>query len=115
MFYIQHQYEDAYWKQEGEWNFVDAALKGSSYYKLPKVLQWFTGNIGFHHVHHLNTRIPNYFLERCHTENQVLFGSVSPITLWQSLQYAQLALWDVASERMITFGEYKKRRTRVRA
>jgi len=111
MFYIQHQYEDAYWKNEDEWNFVDAALRGSSYYKLPRVLQWITGNIGFHHVHHLSSRIPNYFLERCHTENLALFGSVPPLSLWHSFRYARLALWDVASERMITFREYRKRKS----
>jgi omega-6 fatty acid desaturase (delta-12 desaturase) len=66
LFYVQHQYEETYWEHKSEWDFVQAALKGSSFYKLPKVLQWFTGNIGFHHIHHLDPAIPNYMLEKCH-------------------------------------------------
>ncbi|RME51598.1 MAG: fatty acid desaturase, partial [Deltaproteobacteria bacterium] len=66
LFYLQHQFEDAYWEREEAWDYTAAALRGSSYYKLPKILQWFSGNIGFHHIHHLSPRIPNYNLERCH-------------------------------------------------
>jgi omega-6 fatty acid desaturase (delta-12 desaturase) len=64
--FMQHQFEDVYWERRSEWDFTSAALQGSSYYKLPRILQWFTGNIGFHHIHHLCPRIPNYNLERCH-------------------------------------------------
>ncbi len=71
LFYVQHQFEDAYWEGSGEWSYADAALRGSSYLKLPKVLQFFTGNIGLHHVHHLNARIPNYNLQRAHDENPI--------------------------------------------
>ena len=72
MFYVQHQFERTYWEHTPEWSYTLAALAGSSYYKLPRVLQWFTGNIGFHHIHHLSPRIPNYRLEACHNENPIL-------------------------------------------
>ena len=84
LFYVQHQFEDAYWQQPGDWNYADAALRGSSYLKLPKVLQFFTGNIGLHHVHHLNARIPNYNLQRAHDENPV-FHDVPTLSLWDAL------------------------------
>src|SRR5205085_1858448 len=71
-FYVQHQFEDTYWNDNENWDFTDAAIKGSSYYKLPKIFQWFSGNIGFHHIHHLSPRIPNYKLEKCHKENPIL-------------------------------------------
>ena len=71
MFYIQHQFEDAYWEPHENWDYTAAALQGSSFYKLPRVLQWFSGNIGFHHVHHLSSRIPNYNLERCHNSHPI--------------------------------------------
>lgn len=112
-FYVQHQYEFAYWEDETKWNFFDAATKGSSYYKLPKIFQWFTGNIGFHHVHHLSSRIPNYHLERCHKENPELFGTVPALYFWKSLRYARVSLWDRESQRMISFQEYEKKRTQV--
>ena len=67
LFYLQHQFEDVYWERGKDWDYVAAALQGSSFFKLPKVLQWFSGNIGFHHVHHYSSRIPNYHLERAHT------------------------------------------------
>jgi hypothetical protein len=66
LFYVQHQFEGVYWERREEWDYCTAALKGSSFYKLPKILQWFSGNIGFHHIHHLSPRIPNYNLEKCH-------------------------------------------------
>ena len=72
LFYVQHNFEDTYWETHDKWDFFKAGLIGSSFYKLPIVLQWFTGNIGYHHIHHLNSRIPNYFLEKCHRENPVL-------------------------------------------
>lgn len=113
MFYIQHQYENTYWKKKEEWNYVDAALKGSSYYKLPRILQWFTGSIGFHHVHHLSTRIPNYFLERCHTENAAFWRDVRTITFLEGFRAACLALWDEREQKMISFREYTKRHSDV--
>ncbi len=103
LFYIQHQFEASYWQQEKDWSFVTASLKGSSYYKLPRVLQWFTGNIGFHHIHHLSPRIPNYFLEKCHGENS-LFQQSNTITIIPSMKSVLLRLWDEEQQRMIGFG-----------
>ncbi|MEM7034949.1 MAG: fatty acid desaturase, partial [Chloroflexota bacterium] len=77
-FFIQHNYEDAYWAQKEDWDYTVAALKGSSYYKLPKILQWFTASVGFHHIHHLSPKIPNYLLEKCHKENPIF---QTPVTL----------------------------------
>ena len=74
LFYVQHQFEDAYWENGGEWSYADAALRGSSYLKLPQVLQFFSGNIGLHHVHHLSARIPNYNLQRAHDDNPIFHG-----------------------------------------
>ena len=85
LFYVQHQFEGVYWERGDNWDYTAAALRGSSYYKLPKVLQWLSGNIGFHHIHHLSPRIPNYNLQRCH-ESDRLFQQVTPITLRSSLQ-----------------------------
>ena len=93
MFFVQHQFEDTYYAKEDKWDYTLAALQGSSYYQLPKVLQWFTGNIGFHHIHHLSPRIPNYRLQKCHEENPV-FQQVVVLTLWTSLQSIFLSLWD---------------------
>jgi omega-6 fatty acid desaturase (delta-12 desaturase) len=104
LFYVQHQYEGVYWSRNAEWNYTRAALEGCSFYKLPRVLQWFTGNIGFHHVHHLNPRIPNYRLEACHNANAFL-REVPTLSLRASLRSASLALWDEASERLVSFRE----------
>jgi omega-6 fatty acid desaturase (delta-12 desaturase) len=93
LFYVQHQYEGVYWARHAEWNFFDSALKGSSFYKLPTILQWFSGNIGFHHIHHLSPRIPNYSLSTCQKEVP-LFWSVNPVTLLSSLHSLVLRLWD---------------------
>jgi acyl-lipid omega-6 desaturase (Delta-12 desaturase) len=93
LFYVQHQFDGAYWARGRDWNYMDAALKGSSFYKLPKILQWFTGNIGFHHIHHLSPRIPNYHLERCHDADP-FFGTIRPITLVASLKCLTYRLWD---------------------
>ena len=78
LFYVQHQFDAVYWEKSKKWDFVKAAIEGSSYYKLPKVLQWFSGNIGYHHIHHLNPRIPNYNLPRCH---KIISGIESPYTV----------------------------------
>jgi omega-6 fatty acid desaturase (delta-12 desaturase) len=93
LFYVQHQFEDSYWARTGSWCYTEAALKGSSFYKLPRILQWFSGNIGFHHIHHLSPRIPNYYLQRCHEANP-LFATIKPVTLWASLKSLRLRLWD---------------------
>jgi omega-6 fatty acid desaturase (delta-12 desaturase) len=100
MFYVQHQFEDVYWEWDGHWDYTEAALKGSSYYKLPRILQWFSGNIGFHHIHHLSPRIPNYYLERCHNANP-MFQEVKPITLLESLKLINLRLWDEDSRKLV--------------
>ncbi|GAA5496808.1 fatty acid desaturase [Rubritalea halochordaticola] len=109
LFYVQHQYEDAYWEHAEAWEYTDAAIKGSSYYKLPKVLQWFTGNIGFHHIHHLSPRIPNYNLERCHRSHP-MFEEVKPMTLFRSLKSISLRLWDEKTHKLISFGKLKRQR-----
>jgi acyl-lipid omega-6 desaturase (Delta-12 desaturase) len=101
LFYVQHQFEGTYWEHHKDWDFVTAALKGSSFYKLPKVLQWFSGNIGFHHIHHLSPRIPNYLLEKCHNENP-MFQDIEPITLRSSLKSINFRLWD--DERLVLVG-----------
>ena len=104
LFYVQHQFEGAYWQRSDEWSYVDAALAGSSYLKLPKVLQFFTGNIGLHHIHHLLARIPNYNLQRAHDENQFLHRAPT-ISLWQGLCSVRLKLYDEDSRRMVTFAQ----------
>ncbi len=107
LFFVQHQFEDTYWETGDEWDYTQAALKGSSYYKLPKVLQWFTGNIGFHHIHHLSPRIPNYMLEKCHKENP-LFQKANVLTLKTSLKSVLLSLWDENQKRLVSFRQLKK-------
>jgi len=96
LFYVQHQFEDAYWESSSDWSYADAALRGSSYLKLPKVLQFFTGNIGLHHVHHLSARIPNYNLQRAHDENP-MFHSVPTLSLWDGIKCVRLKLIDESS------------------
>jgi omega-6 fatty acid desaturase (delta-12 desaturase) len=106
LFYVQHQFEDAYWQSAPDWDYADAALRGSSYLKLPSVMQFFTGNIGLHHVHHLNARIPNYNLQRAHDENPV-FWEVPTLTLGDALRAPRLKLWDEQSGRLVTFRELR--------
>ena len=106
MFYVQHQYPTVYWARDDEWNRIEAALKGSSYYKLPKVLQWFTGNIGLHHIHHLRARIPNYNLQKCYDEVPEV-RTVEPITLKTSLKSLTCNLWDEKHRRMVSFRELR--------
>jgi omega-6 fatty acid desaturase (delta-12 desaturase) len=93
LFYVQHQFEGAYWARSPEWDYTAAALQGSSFYKLPRILQWFTGNIGFHHIHHLSPRIPNYHLQRCHDADP-FFETIKPVTLLASLKSLSFRLWD---------------------
>ena len=102
LFYVQHQYENVYWERHEDWDFATAALYGSSFYKLPKLMQWFTGNIGFHHIHHLSPRIPNYRLEACHYENPV-FQEIEPLTLRTSLKSLHVRVWDEDRHKMIGY------------
>ncbi len=108
LFYVQHQFEDAYWESASEWSYVDAALRGSSYLKLPKLLQFFSGNIGLHHIHHLNAKVPNYNLQRAHDENPV-FHQVPVLTLRDGLRTMRLKLWDESRGTLITFGQARDR------
>jgi omega-6 fatty acid desaturase (delta-12 desaturase) len=107
MFYVQHQFEDVYWERGEDWSFVAAALQGSSFYKLPRILQWFSGNIGFHHIHHLSPRIPNYNLEKCHQADP-LFQQVKPITFLSSLKSITFRLWDEKSRKLVGYRHLKK-------
>ena len=104
LFYVQHQFEDTYWQSGGEWSYAEAALQGSSYLKLPKVLQFFSGNIGLHHVHHLSAKVPNYNLQRAHDQNPI-FHAVPTLSLWDGLRAVRLKLWDERQGRLVTFAE----------
>jgi omega-6 fatty acid desaturase (delta-12 desaturase) len=106
LFYVQHQYEGVYWEKHESWDYARAAVEGSSFYNLPRVLHWFTGNIGYHHIHHLSPRIPNYNLEACHRE--VTMFEVKSITLWESLGCIKYRLWDEENAQLIGFGELKE-------
>jgi omega-6 fatty acid desaturase (delta-12 desaturase) len=105
-FYIQHQHEHAHKQWKTEWNFVLAALKGSTYWRLPRVFQWLTGNIGFHHIHHLSSLIPNYNLQRCKEENPILQEHITTVSFTDSVKLFFNKLWDEQQQRMITFQEY---------
>jgi omega-6 fatty acid desaturase (delta-12 desaturase) len=102
MFFIQHQFEDSYWERSEKWDFYAAAIKGCSYYKLPGILRWFTGNIGLHHVHHYNSRIPNYRLNECY-EQIPQFQEATEITMLESVSLIRLALWDEESGKLVGF------------
>ncbi len=102
LFYVQHQFEDTSWNRDPDWNFHHAAVMGSSYYTLPPVLQWFTGNIGLHHIHHLCSHIPNYRLQECLDALPEL-KSINRMTIWQSLKTAPLALWDTEQRKLVGF------------
>jgi len=102
LFYVQHQFEGAYWSRHDQWDWITASLQGSSYYKLPKVLQWITGNIGLHHIHHLRPRIPNYNLQRCYDETPSL-AAVKPLTLLESFECLRLKLWDEKKQKLVSF------------
>lgn len=107
LFYVQHQFEDTYWRWHEEWNYAEAALRGSSFFKLPKLLQWFSGNIGFHHLHHLSPKIPNYNLERAHYENPS-FQQVKTITILSSFKSIFLHLWDEQTHKLISWRDYAR-------
>ncbi|HYT61270.1 MAG TPA: fatty acid desaturase [Haliangiales bacterium] len=102
LFYVQHQFEGVYWERGDQWDYATAALQGSSFYKLPKVLQWFSGNIGFHHIHHLSPRIPNYHLEKCH-KAEPLFQTVKPVTLFSSFKAFTFRLWDEQRRKLVGY------------
>ena len=106
-FYVQHQFEDTYWDNGDKWDYTEAALNGSSYYKLPKILQWFTGNIGFHNIHHLSPRIPNYKLEKCYRENPI-FHTGTVLTIRSSMKSLFLNLWDSKRRKLVSFGDLKR-------
>ena len=114
LFYVQHQFERTYWEHTPEWDYTLAAMHGSSYYELPRILQWFTGNIGFHHIHHLSPRIPNYNLQKCHEENPTL-QRVERLTIASSLRTIYLVLWDEKQRCLITFNEAIQARRSVAA
>ena len=101
LFFVQHQFDDAYWEHHANWDYATAAVMGCSYLKLPHVLQWFTGNIGLHHVHHLAPRIPNYNLQRAHDENPIFQPGARRSRLAQSVSMLRLALWDEQQKRMV--------------
>jgi len=104
LFYVQHQFKDVMWTNEENWDYKKMALEGSSLYKLPGLLNWFTGNIGYHHIHHLSPLIPNYNLKKCHNENS-LFHEVKPVTFFSGFESLVLRLWDERRMRMIGFNE----------
>jgi omega-6 fatty acid desaturase (delta-12 desaturase) len=106
LFYVQHQFEDAYWARNGEWNYHDATLQGSSFYDLPRWLHWVSGNIGYHHIHHLNPKVPNYHLPDCYAQQPALQGA-RKLGLTESLSTAWLALWDEKAGRLVSFGSLK--------
>jgi omega-6 fatty acid desaturase (delta-12 desaturase) len=106
LFYVQHQFEGVYWERNEGWDYDLAALQGSSFYKLPKVLQWFSGNIGFHHIHHLSPQIPNYHLEKCH-KAEPLFQTVKPVTLFSSFKSFTFRLWDEQRRKLVGYSALK--------
>ena len=112
MFYVQHQFEDVYWERKEDWSYAEAALRGSSYLKLPSLLQFFTGNIGLHHVHHLSARIPNYNLQHAHDKNPV-FHNVPRLNAWDGVRALKLKLYDEDRGRMVGFREARTTRAAV--
>jgi omega-6 fatty acid desaturase (delta-12 desaturase) len=107
LFYVQHQFEDAYWEEHEDWDYETSAMKGSSHLRLPKILQWFTGSIGLHHVHHLAPRIPNYRLQRAHDENPRL-QTAPVVTIPSGLAALRLSLWDEDRRRLVPFNQVRK-------
>jgi omega-6 fatty acid desaturase (delta-12 desaturase) len=107
LFYVQHQFENTYFEREEEWSYVLAATEGSSYYKLPRILHWMTGNIGFHHIHHLSPRVPNYYLREVHQKNPVL-QKVGTITILTSLKSLRYRVWNERTKEFMSFRELRK-------
>ncbi len=108
LFYVQHQFDPTYWEHTEDWDHIEAAMQGSSHYKLPRILQWFSGNIGFHHIHHLRPRIPNYNLERCYKAIKEL-QLPNPLTLWHSLKCMTLHVWDEKDKLLLNFRQVRHR------
>jgi omega-6 fatty acid desaturase (delta-12 desaturase) len=108
LFYVQHNFDGTYWERHDKWEFVKAGINGSSFYRLPGILQWFTGNIGFHHIHHLSPKIPNYKLPVCYKENPVF--QIRPITILTSMKSMGYRLWDEEQKMLVGFRELKKYR-----
>ncbi|MDY6947127.1 MAG: fatty acid desaturase [Pseudomonadota bacterium] len=111
LFYVQHQFQGVYWERNDKWDYTAAGLRGSSYYKLPKPLQWISGNIGFHHIHHLSPRIPNYHLQRCH-ESDPRFAEVTTISLLYSLRSLSFRFWDEQAGELVGYAHLRKLKTR---
>ncbi len=109
LFYVQHQYENVYWQRSDKWDHLEASLKGSSYFKLPKIFQWASGNIGFHHIHHLCSSIPNYNLEKAYKENPLFQEEAMELGLRDSIKCLFLHLYDMKERKMISFSEYRRR------
>jgi omega-6 fatty acid desaturase (delta-12 desaturase) len=107
LFYVQHQYEGVYWARDEAWDPTKAALEGSSYYKLPRVLQWFTGNIGLHHIHHLRPRIPNYRLQQCYDQVPAM-QAVPALTIGGSLKSLRMNLWDEKRQALVSFRSLRR-------
>jgi omega-6 fatty acid desaturase (delta-12 desaturase) len=103
LFYVQHQFDGVYWARKDEWDPLRAAMEGSSFYRLPAVLRWFSSNIGYHHVHHLNSRIPNYRLKQCYDAIPELQAK-EPLTIRKSLSGVRLKLWDEENKKLVGFG-----------
>lgn len=108
-FYVQHQHEHAYKHWQKNWDYLLSAIRGSTYYNLPKFMHWLTGNIGFHHIHHLSSGIPNYNLPKCAKENPIFQRFVTTITFTESLRCIRHKLWDEEQQRMISFREFYRR------
>ncbi len=106
LFYVQHQFEGVNWQRHDTWDYATAAIEGSSFYKLPRILQWFSGNIGFHHVHHLSPRIPNYNLEKCHNEG-AMFQRAKAVTFFSSFKSLSLRLWDESQNQLVGYGHLR--------
>lgn len=108
LFYVQHQYEDTYWERDKDWNYVASALLGASFYKLPAVLQWFSGNIGYHHIHHLSPRIPNYFLDQAHERSPIIQKWAHQINFLEGIKTIRLKVWDENRKKL---GDFPQKRS----
>jgi omega-6 fatty acid desaturase (delta-12 desaturase) len=110
LFYVQHQFEDTYWRNEEDWDYTASAMEGSSFYKLPAVFNWFSGSIGYHHIHHLSSRIPNYNLQACH-QAEPFFQKVPELTLLNSFKSIGLRLWDEDSKKLVGYKILRENQT----
>jgi omega-6 fatty acid desaturase (delta-12 desaturase) len=108
LFYVQHNYDGVYWERHAQWNYFNASMQGSSFYKLPALLQWFTGNIGFHHIHHLGSKVPNYNLPKAYKENPIFH--IKPLTLTSSLKCLKWRVYDEANHRLAGWEALKQYR-----